>query len=137
MVIRSVDGTAQIEIVLNDPKDEFSDFTLIARKNDSCGFSGKNDRVVFARYGVFLDALEELFTNRNGEATLQMSEQCLLSFFRWNAIGDIGVKATISKFAISTDTNRADSYRAEFEFKIDGEFLNSLIEDFRRLAPWG
>lgn len=135
MQIRSADGTTHIAFEPNDPQDEFSDFSFYAERDGLNQFEGRND-VVFYGLGDFLVALEELLSNRKIEASLEMSEECSLVFFRWNAIGDIGIRATITDHGFSTDTHRSDKFSAVFEFKIDGEFLNTLLADFKKLSFW-
>lgn len=131
MQIRSADGSTCIAFEPNDPQDEFSDFSFYAKRDGLNQFEGRND-VVFFGLDDFLVALEELISHRRVEASLKMSEECSLVLFRWNAIGDVGIRATITDHGFSTDTNRSDKFSALFEFKIDGEFLNSLLADFKK-----
>lgn len=135
MQISSAEGNAHIALEPNDPQDEFSDFSFVAQRYGLNQFVGRND-VVFYGLDDFLVALEELVLNRNVEASLRMSEECSLVFFRWNAVGDIGIRATIRNYGFSTDTSRSDKYTVEFEFKIDGEFLNTMLADFKKLSIW-
>ncbi len=137
MIIRSEDGKTLIKIESNGQDDRFSSFLFTIQNVDEVSpFSGRNDNVVFTGYADFLKSFQSLVLSREGNPVLKMSEDCFIAFFRWNEVGDIGVKASITKFGFSTDTTRSNSCRLEVEFKIDGEYVNSLFEDFKQFNAW-
>lgn len=135
MRITSEDRTTVIEITLNNHDDPYSDYTVRASVKDEFNpFSGQNDGVHFSAFDAFLKRFAEFVRTREGITVLEMTEDCRLEFFRWNAIGDVGVRAKITKHAISTDSERWATRRSlTVEFKVDGEFVNQVYEDFRKL----
>ena len=131
MIIASENRARAIEIVVNDPDDPYSDFTLrIVVKDDRNPFSGQNDSVHFSAFDSFLRRFADFIKNREGVATLEMTEDCRLAFFRWNARGEIGARAQVTKHGLSTDGERSNRFRLEVEFKVDSEFVNQIYQDF-------
>jgi hypothetical protein len=131
MRITSEDGVSVVELVRNDPDDDYGDYTFRAFVKDRCcPFSGQNDSVHFSAYNQFLTSLKEFITTREGVAILEMTEDCRLVFFRWNARRDVGVRAQVSKYGFSTDSAQVAKASMEVEFKIDGEFVIQIYEEF-------
>jgi hypothetical protein len=132
--ITSEDRETILEIILNDPDDPYSDYTLRAAvKDERNPLSGQNDGVHFSAFDLFLERLSEFIKSRSGVAVLEMTEDCRLEFFRWNARGDAGVSARITKYRFSADSERTVKNTLEVEFKIDGEFVNQIYEDFTKM----
>jgi hypothetical protein len=131
MIIASENKATTIEIILNDPDDPYSDYTFrVVVKDDRNPFSGQNDGVQFSAFDSFLRQFAEFIKSREGVVALEMTEDCRLEFFRWNARGDVGVRAKVTKYGFSTDSKRENRFRLEVEFKVDGEFVNQIYHDF-------
>ena len=131
MIIASENRAKAIEIILNDPGDPYSDYTFrVTVKDDRNPFSGQNDGVHFSAFDSFLKRFADFIRNREGVAVLEMTEDCRLEFFRWNARGDVGVRAQVTKYGFSTDSERSNRLHLEVEFKVDGEFVNQIYQDF-------
>jgi hypothetical protein len=131
MIIVSENRATTLEIVLNDPSDPYSDYTFrVIVKDDRNPFSGQNDSVQFSAFDSFLRRFADFIKNHEGVAALEMTEDCRLEFFRWNARGDVGVRAQVTKYGFSTDSERANRFRLDVEFKVDGEFANQMYQDF-------
>ena len=131
MIIISEDRATTLEITRNDPDDPYSDYAIrVVVKDEVSPFSGQNDGVHFSALDSFLRRFAEFIKSRQGVAVLEMTEGCKLEFFRWNARGDVGVRAQITKYRFSTDSGRMPSNRLEVEFKVDGEFVNQIYQDF-------
>src|ERR1051325_1507854 len=114
MIIASENRATTVEIILNDPDDRYSDYTFRVVVNDDLNpFSGRNDNVHFSAFGSFLRQFAVFIKSREGVATLEMTEDCKLEFFRWNARGDVGVRARVTKYGFSTDSERSNRFRLE------------------------
>ena len=136
MRITSEDRSTVLEILLNDPDYpiDYSSCTFRVVVNDEVNpFSGQNDDVCFSAFDHFLKRLEEFTKTREGVAVLEMTEDCRLEFFRWNLKRDVGVRARITKFG-TIGSARLGKTSLEVEFKVDGESVNQIHEDF---AKWG
>ena len=135
MRIVSEDRGTTLEIVLNDPEDPYSDHTIrVNVKDERNPFSGQNDGVHFSAFDSFLRRFSEFVKSREGVVVLEMTEGCRLEFFRWNARGDVGVRAHVTKYIYSADGGRTHRRRLEVEFKVDGEFVNQIYQDFTTTA---
>jgi hypothetical protein len=135
MIITSEDRATTVEVILNDPGDPYSDYTYrVVVKDGRNPFSGQNDSVQFSAFGSFLKRFADFIKSREGVAALEMTEDCGLEFFRWNARGDVGVRAQVTKYGFSTDSERSNRFRLEVEFKVDGEFVNQMYHDFASVA---
>jgi hypothetical protein len=131
MIIASENRATTVEIILNDPEDRYSDYTFrVTVKDDLNPFSGQNDGVQFSAFDSFLRRFAEFIKSREGIAALEMTEDCRLEFFRWNARGDVGVRAQVTKYGFSTDSERSNRFRLGVEFKVDGEFVNQIYQEF-------
>jgi hypothetical protein len=129
--ITSEDRNTVLEIISNDPDDPFCDYTLRAiAKDGSSSFSGQNNGVHFSAFDQFLKRVADFIRTREGSAVLEMTEDCQLGFLRWNARGDVGLRARITKLALTPDSDRTHRDSVEIEFKIDSEFVNQMYEDF-------
>lgn len=121
--------------MLNDPEDPYSGYTIrVVVKDDFNPFLGQNDGVHFSGFNSFLRRFAEFIKNREGVATLEMTEDCKLEFFRWNAKGDVGVRAHITKYIFGTDSERLNRRQLAVEFKVNGEYVNQIYQDFTRAA---
>jgi hypothetical protein len=137
MQITSEDRETILEITLNDPEDPHCGYAFRAEVKDELSpFLGQNDGVHFSAFDSFLKRLAEFIRYREGIAVLEMTEDCKLEFFRWDAKGNVGVRARITKYGFSTDSERKIKQSLEVEFKVDGEFVNRVYDDFRKVnAP--
>src|SRR5436190_22637643 len=98
-------------------------YTLRAvMKNERNPFTGQNDGIHFSAFDLFLRQFAEFIKIRKGMIALEMTEECRLEFFEWNAKGDVGVRAQITKYCFSTD--RRTKTCLAVEFKLDSEFVN-------------
>jgi hypothetical protein len=123
-----------LEIIRNDPSDPYSDYTMRAiARDDINSFSGQNDGVQLSGFEAFRKRFAEFIGTRQETAVLEMTEDCRLEFFRWNARGDVGVRVRIRNDGFSTDSSRVNKRVLEIEFKVDGEFVNQIYEDFTRI----
>jgi hypothetical protein len=119
-------------MIPNDPDDDYSGYTFRAVvKNEFNPFSGQNDGVHFSAFDLFLKRLAEFIQTREGGALVEMTEDCRLEFFRWNAKGDVGIRAQITKYEFSTNSTRKPKTSLIVEFQVDGEFVNQLYENFK------
>ena len=131
----SEDRATTLEISRNDPADPYSDYALrVTVKDDFNPFSGRNDGVHFSAFDTFLARYAEFLKSREGVVALEMTEGCRLEFFRWNARGDVGVKVLVTKYRYSTDSGPSHGSRLEVEFKVDGEFVNQIYQDFAAIT---
>jgi hypothetical protein len=134
VIITSEDREISYEIILNDGDDPYSSYTIRAFiKGEFNIFSGQNHRIHFSSFDSFLKQFAEFIKNREGDVTLEMTEDCNVKFFRWNAKGDVGVKAHITKYRFDIDSTRKERVSLEVEFKIDGEYVNRIYDDFLNL----
>jgi hypothetical protein len=135
MRIISDDRTTTFEILRNDPDDPNSTYTLqVDVKDDHDPFHGRNSRISFNEFDLFLNRLEEFIRQREGVVVLEMTEECKLEFFRWDALGNVGMKAWITKPRFDRYGYRMNKSTLEVRFQIDGEFVNQMLYDFRALT---
>jgi hypothetical protein len=119
-----------LEIIANDPDEPCCGYRLSATVNALNPFSGQNDGVHFSALDQFLKQFANFIETREGSAILKMTEDCCLEFFRWNARGDVGLRARVSNLGFSTDSHRNSRNTLEIEFKIDSEYVNQVYEGF-------
>ena len=126
---------AQVEIVRNDSNDVHSDWTIRAEIQTTFGtFSGENTAVHFSAFDTFLTQFDDFLKTRRGEVVLSMTEDNALTFFRWNAKGDVGVRFTLSRYTYVGDPAKTCPVVLQGEFPLDGEYLTPLRSDFAKLA---
>ena len=134
MKIISDDRGCEISIKKNDPNDPFSPYTVNAKLSSGCNvFYGQNDGVHFPRFDLFLEALDKFLTERGAEITLEMTEGCRLIFYRCNQKGDVGLKMRFCKYSYSHNPMKIFEFVIEGEMKLNAEFLNEMLNDFRSL----
>ena len=134
MIITSQDRTATIEITVNDPNDPYSGYTVKVAVQGVNPFSGQNGNIHFSAFDSFFKRLDEFIKSRQGVVTLEMTEDCRLEFFGCNSRGDVGVRAYITKYSFSGDSDRTNRIHLEVQFQIDGEFVNQLHKDFASIS---
>jgi hypothetical protein len=134
MKIRSEDNRALLELTRNDPHDPHSGYIMRMVVQTSEGrFSGENGCVHFSGFREFLSEFADLVTSRHGEATLDLTEDCLVHFFRRNQRGDLGCKATVTKYIFANDALRTTPVSMTAEFGIETEYLNTIQSEFRNM----
>ena len=123
------------EIVRNEEANPHSDCTVRAEIQTAFGnFSGENTAVHFSAFDIFRKRFHEFLETRQGEVVLEMTEDTSLTFFRWNAKGDVGVRFTLSRYAYLGEPMKTCPIALRGEFPIDGEYLNRLPAELSQLA---
>ena len=134
MQLVSTERNVRFEIVRNSD-DIHSDCTIRAVIQTSFGdFAGENTAVHFSGLDSFLEKLGDFLKTRRGEVVLQMTEDNALTFFRWNAKGDVGVRFTLSRYTYVGDPAKTCPVVLRGEFPLDGEHLSQLGSEFAKLA---
>jgi hypothetical protein len=135
MRIISDDRTTTFEIVRNDPDDPYSNYTIqIDVQDDHNPFHGRNSKILLNDFEQFLKRLEEFIQKREGVAVLKMTEECQLEFFRWDSLGNVGMKVRVTRYRFDRYGYRRNKSTLEVRFEIDGEFVNQMLFDFRALS---
>ena len=119
----------------NDDYDPHSVYTIRVQAHTSFGdFTGENDSIHFSAFPVFIKELREFLVSREGEVKLEMTEDCELHFFRWNGIGDVGLRFRVSKYIYFGDSVQALPLSLSGEFPLSGEWLNQMVSELTQLA---
>jgi hypothetical protein len=130
----STEHVAQFEIVRNNVDEVHSDFTIRAEIQTTFGnFSGENTAVHVSGFEVFLAQFNDFLKTRRGEVILKMTEDNAVTFFRWNAKGDVGVRFTLSRYTYIGDPAKTCPVVLQGEFPLDGEYLTQLRSDLAKL----
>lgn len=133
MRLISTEGGVQFEIVRNDSGDDYSDFTVRAEIQTAFGrFTGENTAVRFSAFDTFLKQFDDFLRTRQGEVILTMTEDNALTFFRWNAKGDVGVRFQLCRFTYVGDPAKTCPVLLRGEFPLSGEYLTQLRSDFAK-----
>ena len=131
----STERGVQFEIVRNDSNDDYSDCTIRAEIKTAFGsFSGENTAIHLSGFDTFLNQFDDFLKTRKGEVVLRMTEDNSVTFFRWNAKGDVGVRFTLSRYTYVGDPAKTCPLVLQGEFPLDGEYLTQLRSDFATLA---
>ena len=115
--------------------DVHSDLTVRAAIPTTFGnFSGENTAVHFSGFEVFLAHFDDFLKTRRGEVLLKMTEDNAVTFFRWNAKGDVGARFTLSRYTYIGDPARTCPVVLRGEFPLDSEYLAQLRSEFANLV---
>ena len=125
----------QFEIIRNDSSAPYSDCTIRAVISTPFGnFSGENTAVHLSAFDTFLEQFDVFLKTRQGEVVLTMTEDNALTFFRWNAKGDVGVRFTLCRYTYVGDPARTCPVVLRGEFPLAGEYLLQLRSELARLV---
>jgi hypothetical protein len=125
----------QFEIVRNNADDVHGDYAIRAEVATAFGtFSGENAAIHFSGFSTFLNQFDEFLKTRRGEVLLQMTEDNALTFFRWNAKGDVGVRFTLCRYTYLGDPAKTCPVVLRGEFPLDSEYLTRLQSELVSLA---
>lgn len=134
MKILSEDRNSELSVEKNSPFDLNTDFTVKAKFSDGKNtFYGQNDGVHFPEFAASLKQLENFFVERKEQVVIDMTEGNSLVFFRWNQKGDVGLKVKICKYMYLPDRSKTIEVLISGEMKLNSEYLNSVLADFRSL----
>ena len=134
MRLLSTERGVQFEIVRN-ADDVDSDFTIRAEIQTTFGnFSGENTAVHLSNVDTFLKQFDGFLKTRQGEVVLHMTEDNAVTFFRWNAKGDVGVRFTLSRYTYIGDPAKTCPVVLRGEFPLDGEYLTQFRSDVAKLG---
>ncbi len=135
MKIISKDKKSIISLERKDLNDPHSAYTFTVEfKNGDNSFKGTNDCVHFAGFQNFLKIFEKFLVERKNEAILDLTEECKLIFFVLNHKREVGVKIKLSKFVYSTDPMKTNKIELSGEFKLNSEYLNTILDEFKALS---
>ena len=135
MRLLSTEHGVQFEIVRNHEDDPHSDLTIRAEIQTAFGnFSGENAAVHISGFDTFLKKFDDFLKTRQGEIVLQMTEDNAVTFFRWNAKGDVGMRFTLCRYTYVGDPAKTCPVVLRGEFPLAGEFLTQLRSDFAKLV---
>ena len=131
----STERGVQFEIVRNDASAAHSDCTIrVAMQTMFGNFTGENTAVHLPGFDTFLEQFADFLKTRQGEVHLRMTEDNAVTFFRWNAKGDVGLRFTLSRYTYVGDPSRTCPIVLRGEFPLDGEFLTQLRSDLATLV---
>ena len=135
MKIISDDRTTTFELLRNDSDDIHGSYTIrVDVKDDHDHFHGRNSGVLLNEFDQFLKQLKEFIQKREGVVVLEMTDECKLEFFRWDSLGNVGMKVWITKHRFDRYGYQRNNSTLEARFQIDGEFVNQMFHDFRSLS---
>jgi hypothetical protein len=131
----SIERGVQFGIVRNDSDGPYSDFTIRAEIQTAFGrFSGENTAVHLSAFDTFLEQFDVFLKTRQGEVVLTMTEDNAVTFFRWNAKGDVGVRFTLCRYTYVGDPARTCPVVLQGEFPLAGEYLLQLRSELATLV---
>ncbi len=134
MKIVSEDRKSELSLQKHDPSDSYSPFSLKAKlTHNNNVFEGANDKVQFSNFELSLVALEKFLIKRNGEVIFDMSEDCKISFFKWNQKGDVGLKVKVCKNVLVAESAKYAQWCILGEMKLNAEFLTQMLDELKAL----
>lgn len=124
MQLTSVDRRTTIEVSQAKGGGVHAPYKL--RVQSGSGFIGENDTVHFLNIEGFRAQMEAFLKKREGSVTLRASDDCELEFFRWNTIGDVGVRYVIGTQFMEGEATEYSKIAVSGRFKLHGEFAERM-----------
>ena len=138
MIIRSLDNTATVEILVVGRSPDDSDSSLCVDVVVAGDFAGRNPQIWYDHVALkaFLRDLEILETSREGNAVLDSVSpgECRIRFRCVGLRGRVLVQVCFWKLVYFPDGQGHDTNQLTLNFEMDPGMLQQLVSDIRRLT---
>ncbi len=135
MEFKSAEPGFSVAVSRNDLNNPHSTYTVRIQANTQFGgFFGENTGLHFSAFPAFICRLKEFLETRTGEATLDLTEESELTFFRWNSKGDVGIRFKLSRYAYFGDPMQTHPLTLAGAFPLTSEYLNQMYSEVAQLV---